>query len=110
LPKNDNYPPWATDIPTLKTLGETVGATLEDLRVQIFPKMENLRISKAPIPPADPKILEPFRALIRLQWVADAKFSFSAPAPRFSALANLQQLCLLDTKSAAILDLCLQLS
>ncbi|KAJ7909460.1 hypothetical protein B0H13DRAFT_634169 [Mycena leptocephala] len=72
--------------------------------------MENLRISKAPIPPADPKILEPFRALIRLQWVADAKFSFSAPAPRFSALANLQQLCLLDTKSAAILDLCLQLS
>ncbi|KAJ7474333.1 hypothetical protein FB451DRAFT_1248659 [Mycena latifolia] len=82
------------DILTLETLGQTSGATLQELAVKI-PEPEG-RGSKARVPAVKPAVLSPFSALTHLTWSSPAILSFPTPDPGFLALPNLQKLALLD--------------
>ncbi|KAJ7474311.1 hypothetical protein FB451DRAFT_1248582 [Mycena latifolia] len=82
------------DIPTLETLGQTSGATLQEINVKILEPQG--RGSKARVPAVKPAVLSPFSALTHLTWSSPAILWFPTPDPGFLALPNLQKLTLLD--------------
>ncbi|KAJ7474302.1 hypothetical protein FB451DRAFT_1248541 [Mycena latifolia] len=91
------------DILTLETLGQTSGATLQELNVKI-PEPQS-RGSKACIPAVKPAMLSPFSALTYLTWSSPAILAFLTPDPGFLALPNLQKLTLLDCSKSFLVVL-----
>ncbi|KAJ7719237.1 hypothetical protein DFH07DRAFT_898792 [Mycena maculata] len=90
----------ASDIQTLESLGKTSGHTMQKLRFSL-PEPQG-RGSKSRLPTANPSVLLLFAALTHLTWSSPALFSFSAPPAGFSALPNLETLCLLDCSSSVL--------
>ncbi|KAJ7159497.1 hypothetical protein C8R46DRAFT_1108435 [Mycena filopes] len=100
----------AKDVPTLKTLGETWGDSLQELCV-VLDADYGFSASSKRIPPLrlDPALLAPFTAVTHITWQADhPKLSFTSIPEGFSALPNLKSMATIF-ESPALLAMGLRL-
>ncbi|KAJ7744156.1 hypothetical protein B0H16DRAFT_995082 [Mycena metata] len=100
-------PDTVEDLPSLKTMGQTSGATLREITVYL----NGLQGSSLKSKPVDPNVLVPFTALTKLRWTTWGpyrKLSFANPPRNFSALENLQ-IMVVRGQSPSLLDISLKL-